>query len=622
MSKIDMAALLAKARSKREQEPKKEIRGLRSDIIICDDPQPTKLTPLAKQVKHIEAASTGAMSLKERLAAIKTTKEFPADHKHVVDVPALQARMQAASPLQQDLAPPPTTVSSQVVGMHGESITYNSQQQEIIDLISSRQSCVLIGAAGTGKTTCSKGGISALIASGAIPILEAENHKHLKSGAAGILIISYTRRAVNNIRKVQSTELKPNCITAHKLLEYQPEYFEIEDPETSEYKKTMQFLPSRNASNPLPKSIHTIIVEEASMLSVELFSEIEAALDHPVQWVFIGDIQQLPPVFGSAILGFKMLELPVVELTQVYRQALESPIIRLAHRILSGKPIPGTDYPDWKEEGKLTIHPWKKKLHPDTAALTLAAFFTSAIDKGVYQPADDMILIPYNKACGTIELNNHIANHLARKREAVTFEVMAGFVKHYYSSGDRILYDREDAEIIDIQLNPAYNGARVQPSSKHLDYWGHNPNLANEDSFGTYGDGGDDVDFLLEAAVSSEDRVTQASHKMTIRLLDTASEITVTKAAEVNSLLHSYALTVHKAQGSEWRKVFFCLHQSHATMLQRELLYTAVTRAREELYVICEPESFTKGIVSQRIKGDTLAEKAEFFKGKLEKKRI
>ena len=61
--------------------------------------------------------------------------------------------------------------------------------------------------------------------------------------------------------------------------------------------------------------------------------------------------------------------------------------------------------------------------------------------------------------------------------------------------------------------------------------------------------------------------------------------------------------------------MFILLHQSHATMIQRELLYTAVTRAREELYIICEAETFTKGITSQRIKGETLAEKCEFFKG-------
>jgi len=81
-------------------------------------------------------------------------------------------------------------------------------------------------------------------------------------------------------------------------------------------------------------------------------------------------------------------------------------------------------------------------------------------------------------------------------------------------------------------------------------------------------------------------------------------------------MLLGYCLTVHKAQGSEWRKVFFVTHQSHATMLQRELLYTAVTRAKEELYVICEPETFTNGIRSQRVKGNTLAEKAEYFKGR------
>jgi ATP-dependent exoDNAse (exonuclease V) alpha subunit len=51
-------------------------------------------------------------------------------------------------------------------------------------------------------------------------------------------------------------------------------------------------------------------------------------------------------------------------------------------------------------------------------------------------------------------------------------------------------------------------------------------------------------------------------------------------------------------------------------MIQRELMYTAVTRAREELYIICEDDAFTKGITNQRIKGDTLAEKAEYFKGK------
>lgn len=593
MAKLNMAALLAAARAKKAPAP----APAPAQETISSPPPNSAIAALRAKLAVAAAKESAKLSTPEEEVTCNI-EIIPAD----------------------DLSPTlPALSTGATTGMHGESITYNPQQQEFIELISSRQSCVLVGAAGTGKTTCSQGGIAGLISSNSIPVLQHEGHRHLKSGSPGILIISYTRRAVNNIRKVQSSDLQNNCITSHKLLEYAPEYFEVNDPETGLAKKTMRFIATRNASNPLPDTISTIIVEEASMLSVELHTEILAALSHDVQWVFIGDIQQLPPVFGSAVLGFKMLELPVIELTQVYRQALESPIIRLAHRVLSGKPIPVKEYTDWKTEGQLTLHPWKKKLSDEHAALTLAAFFKDAIDKGIYDTDNDMILIPYNKACGTIEVNNNIANHLARKRGSYTYEIMAGFTKHYLSKGDKILYDREDAEIIDISPNPTYSGGKVQPPSKTLDYWGHNPNIANEQGFESY-DEGDDVDFLLAQASSSEDRVTQASHQIVIRLDDTAQEVTVTKAAEVNSLLLAYALTVHKAQGSEWRKVFFCLHQSHASMLQRELLYTGITRAREELYIICEPESFTKGIVSQKIKGNTLAEKAEFFKGKLDKK--
>lgn len=519
---------------------------------------------------------------------------------------------------------PEVPENEQTTGMHGELITYNKEQQEFIDIAASGKSCVLIGAAGTGKTTCSQGAIKKLTTGDNIPPLQAEGHQHLVSGTPGILIISYTRRAVNNIRKVQTEDMKQNCITAHKLLEYAPEYFTVIDPETNEEKNTMRFVPTRNSSNPLPSSIKTIIVEEASMLAgvpentneerEELYNQIVQALSHEVQWIFIGDIQQLPPVFGPAILGFKMNELPVVELTQVYRQALESPIIRLAHRILSGNPIPPEEFPEWKEENKLTLHPWKKKLSSEYALMTLAAFFTNAIDNGAYDPMEDMILIPFNKACGTIEINKNIANHLAKQREATVYEVIAGFNKHYFAEGDKILHDREDGEIVEIYSNPAYSGSRPQKASKNLDYWGHNKNAVEERK--EFEDDDIDIDFLLDQVATSDERVNQASHKIVVRLSDSGKEVELCTASEINSLLHSYALTVHKSQGSEWRKVFFCLHQSHATMLQRELMYTAVTRAREELYVICEPESFTKGITSQRIKGNTLAEKAEFFKGK------
>ena len=149
-----------------------------------------------------------------------------------------------------------------------------------------------------------------------------------------------------------------------------------------------------------------------------------------------------------------------------------------------------------------------------------------------------------------------------------------------------------------------------------MDYWGHDPETSRPADYNE-----DSVDFLLNQVAlnggNSEDRVRQSSHTITLMMCDSEQEVRVDKAADVNSMLLGYCLTVHKSQGSEWRKVFFVLHQSHATMIQRELLYTGVTRAREELYIICESETFEKGITSQRVKGNTLAEKAEFFKGKI-----
>jgi exodeoxyribonuclease V alpha subunit len=510
---------------------------------------------------------------------------------------------------------------------YGKVISYNERQLEFVQLAGAGESAVLIGAAGTGKTTCQQGVMGTLIRSGRAGLLQADGHKYLESNTPGIVIVSFTRRAVSNIRRAVSEDMKKNCLTIHALLEYEPVYYEEFDEISGDMKKTMRFEPTRTAMRPLPTSIRTCVIEEASMVSVELFRELQSALPSNCQFIFLGDIQQLPPVFGSAILGYKMLELPVVELTEVYRQALESPIIRLAHRILSGNPIPAVEYPEWKIPQQLTIHPWKKKLAADTALLTIAKFLTTAEQTGHYNPDEDMILMPFNKSCGTIELNKHIAQHMARKRKSVVWEIVAGFNKLYLSVGDKVLYDKEDAVITGIESNPAYGGARPQPEGLWLDYWGYNSGDENglqvEHAIEEETENAD-IDFLLAQSVAAggdgEDRVRQASHIVTIKILETDREIKVETAGDLNTLLLSFALTVHKSQGSEFRKVFLMLHQSHATMLSRELLYTAVTRAREELYIICEPESMSKGILSQRIKGNTLAEKAEWFKGKIEAK--
>lgn len=519
---------------------------------------------------------------------------------------------------------------SSTVDKYGNSISYNEQQLKFVELASTGTSAILIGAAGTGKTTAMRGTMESLILSGRAGILQADGHKYLSDNTPGIVVVSFTRRAVANIRRNVSDDMKGNCLTIHALLEYEPVYYSIVDESTGEERSTMRFEATRNTMRPLPSSIRICVIEEASMVSVELFNQLVSALSSNVQFIFLGDIQQLPPVFGAAILGYKMLELPTIELTQVYRQALESPIIRLAHRILSGNPIPASEYPEWKFSGQLTIHPWKKKLDADNAVATMSKFLRTAEESGAYNPEEDMVLIPFNKACGTIELNKSIAQHMARKRNVLVHEVVAGFNKCYFSVGDKVLYDKEDAVIVSININGNYAGASPQVASYSMDYWGFdsgeiktggNSNNHQIESENETENETDDIDFYLAQSValgdSDSDRVRQASHVITVKILETGVEVPLDTAADINALLLSYALTVHKSQGSEYRKVFLMLHQSHATMIQRELLYTAVTRAKEELYIICEPDHFTKGILKQRIRGNTLAEKAIYFQGKI-----
>lgn len=505
-----------------------------------------------------------------------------------------------------------------VLDKYGNLVTLNSEQAKSITLAKSLESQVLLGPAGTGKTTTVRGVVDTLITSGLVGSFHGVEHKYLPaSDVPGIVAVSFTRRAVANLAKSLPQELQKNCLTIHALLECEPGIISVFDSETGEEKNKQIFAPKRNETYPLSEQIQVVIIDEASMVGTDLFKQLDAALPHKPTYIFIGDICQLPPIFGPAILGFKMLELPVIQLTQVYRQALESPIIKLATDIRTGQITPLKDKVTIQtSQGHLTLHPWKKRLHAETALLTFCKFITQAYDLNKYNPEEDMILCPFNKSFGTIEINKHIANHIARKNNLVTYEIQSGYNKIYLSPGDKILFEKRDAKVISIKPNPQYLGVSTSAPSTTLDYWGYDPEKTKSSNFTDLSD--EEIESVLDAFSDQEEKVNQASHIVTIKYDDTDYTVTISTAAKLNSLLLSYALTVHKAQGSEWRKVILAFHQSHNTMLQRELLYTAVTRAKEELYIICEPDTFVKGVQNQRIKGDSLEEKIEYFKGKLE----
>ena len=517
-------------------------------------------------------------------------------------------------------------------------ISLNAEQSKAVEMGLRGQSFALIGAAGTGKTTTTQELIRLVTRSShMLPLTDST--KHLSKDAPGLVICGYTNRAVNNIKKKLPPHLQSHCITLHKLLEYAPSYFTVYDDEGNE-RNTMRFEPSRNGANTLPH-ISTVILEEASMIGTDLFGQLLDALPRPsaTQFIFLGDIFQLPPVFGPSILGFKMSELPVVELTHVYRQALLSPIISGATAVrtdtftswiteqqqLAGIKADGKLTEkiiiDRAEHGKLTIHPWKKRIAAPAGVKTIVSMITNLINAGSYNPDEDQILCPFNKSFGTIELNKGIAEFLTTQRGGTTYEVIARFTRSYWAVDDKVLVDRHTAVITKIEQTIGYIGKPTRAASKTLDRSGYDPVIDGDKKQAR---SVDEVLNELDAIAEQDDEESKnlASHTITVWIEDLGEERKLSTAGEINAMLLSYCLTFHKSQGSEWKRVFLFLHSSHQMMISRELLYTGMTRAKDELYIICEgnlggyDNQMHTGSRRAVIPGVTLQEKIEYFQDK------
>lgn len=536
--------------------------------------------------------------------------------------------------------PPSVTAKATNQFVESDVIDYNTAQLRGIQWALDGKSFIVTGAAGTGKTTSLKGIVAALISSGKCGVIGQTDHKYIKTNTPGIVLISYTNKAVQNVKRRLPHDLHSNCMTAHKFLEFQPEFEESTDTETGDTKRTRQFVPTRTAVTPNPASIKYLVVDEATMLDVPLWNMIVASLpkrsDPDVVLILMGDIQQLPPVFGKSVFIHALQQkMPVVELTEVYRQALENPILALAHRILSGKIIPQPQLKDWNIDksaeglGKLTIIPWKKKLSDVACNVFLRNYFPKIIDNGMFDPEEDVVLCPFNVNIGTILINNIIASHTAKKMNAPVYEIYTGTQKVYLRVGERVLHNKSEARVVSIKPNFQYFGKEPRQPSTTMDYEGAEHDRTKVNMVGSTESGtaytGEDVqdyvDRMLESMGShvSEDSPAKraASHIVTVVSDDTGDEVKLSSAGDINQLLLAYSITVHKSQGSEYRRVIFLTTHLHAVMMVREILYVAVTRAKEELIVICEPNAFVKGITSQKIPGRTIQEKIDGFEAAL-----
>lgn len=501
------------------------------------------------------------------------------------------------------------------------NITLNNNQLIAKEKAFNGESFCLIGAAGTGKTTAQRAVAESLLLDNRLSTSRFKTYDatgaRVYNSAPSIAFCAFTRRAAANLQKavhkspVLAEKLQNNIMTIHSLLEFEPETYEDYNEEGKLVTK-FRFQPKRTASNPL--DITHLIIEEASMLDAyTLWKQLYDALPSGVQIIFIGDINQLPPVFGPSILNYALLQLPIVELTEVYRN--QGIVLENAHNILAGKTL--------IEDQNFVIVRGKSQvqLGQNRLATMYGNLFNKWLDltgsDGLpeYDPDDCIILSPFGKQeLGTTNLNAWIAQHLGSRRNAIVHEIIAGFQKVYLAAGDRVMVNKMDGVITDIYRNPDYHGREPQIAGSDLTRFGIRVlGKQGQDSL-------DDVvvdysNFSLEALEDQKgERRQQASHEVVV-MLDNGKEEHLKSTGDFGEQAFSlgYALTVHKAQGSEWRKVFLIIHKDHATMLYRELFYTAVTRARTKVTIISKDNTINKAIQNQRIKGNTIEDKLEFF---------
>lgn len=546
--------------------------------------------------------------------------------------------------------------SLDLLDRYGRPITLNDKQADAVQMALSGQSFVLTGEAGTGKSTTIEAVLTALLKHHREKIVDVNYRRNDRSGGRitgpSCCVCAYTRKAIGNVARILShnfslhAEMEGALQTIHNLLEYSPVVVWSEKQE----KEVRIFKPQRGEWDKL--GITHLIIEEASMVGLDLSEELKAALNAGVQIIYVGDINQLPPVFGKSIMSYALIKLPIVHLDIVYRQALDNPIIAAAHAVLHGQSFEeskpavrwitgkskvvkteeamskamgrlfelGLENKDrieaWRESQviyeKLTLEERSKVDKPKTNGEIKAL----SDEHLTYNPEEDIILIPFNKnAMGTVKINYRIAQHLGEKREAEVFEVIAGFEKHYLAVGDKVMVNKQEGLITQISGNMNYMGRSPMPSSVNLSRFGFYLGTAANKHNGADDFGLDELDIdITHTLEEEEDRVQQASHVVTCEL-ETGQTISISSAGEFNGQIFQlgYALSVHKSQGSEWRRVFLLFHKNHAMMLSRELLYTAMTRAREELVIVARPELINKAVKSPRIKGNSLAEKIEYF---------
>ncbi len=350
---------------------------------------------------------------------------------------------------------------------------------------------VITGGPGVGKTT---------IVNSILQILAAKQVK--------LLLCAPTGRAAKRMTEATGFEAK----TIHRLLEV--------DPKGGGFK--------RNGDHPLDCEL--LVVDETSMVDVMLMQALMKAIPDQAALLIVGDIDQLPSVGPGQVLADIIASdtVPVVRLTEVFRQAAQSRIITSAHKINQGF-IPDLSRPD----GDTDFY-FVQAEDPETAVQRIVELVKTRIPQrfGLDPIRDIQVLCPMNRGgVGARSLNIELQAVLnppgERKVERFGWS---------FAPGDKVMQIENDYD------KDVYNG--------DIGYI-------------------DDVDLELGELTASFD-----GRAVTFGF------------GELDALVPAYAATIHKSQGSEYPAVVIPVLTQHYTMLQRNLLYTGVTRGKRLVVLV------------------------------------
>jgi ATP-dependent exoDNAse (exonuclease V) alpha subunit len=494
-----------------------------------------------------------------------------------------------------------------------KSIPFTSldpSQQHAVNSIVNQKYSLLIGYAGTGKSTTVDNVIKKLESQNVIGEARIGKLKKLPEDAVGLSLIpkiafcSYTGRATQQLRnKLPDHYAKDNCMTVHKLLGYYPEYFEEWCNESNEMKSKRVFIPYFGNTGPL-LSYDVIVIDEAGMLPAKLWNELLAALPDTCRLILAGDSAQLPPIHGVSPLGLLLSYWPTYELTKIHRTD-NTELVDTAQLIRQGKTFP--------TEGN-SVRSMLLDKYPQMAYKQVLAAVKKLFEDGDFDPEQDIVVTTTNVGLlGQENLNKTLRKICNPNSTPVIINAVRERKK--LAIGDKVMSVSNDYElgitngmfgvIVDIVANPKYRGGSKLDMSDILS-----------------------IDFSLEnTPMNKEDKLAvseQASHICIVHFPESFADdkyVEFSTSGGYSNFQLAYACTCHKVQGGEYRNVMIVCHRDKAgRLLNREWLYTAWTRSKSNIFLLHTKAALSTALERQALKGRTLSDKAAWIRNKYAEK--